>query len=98
MAFEVELMFPGETLPSVDPLAVQWSSEGAFVWAVREGKAARVPVTIRQRNADSVLVAADLAPGERVIVEGVQMLRQGSDVRISAPQAALMRAGAPAPL
>jgi RND family efflux transporter MFP subunit len=98
MAFEVELMFPGETLPSVDPLAVQWSGDGAFVWAIRDGKAARVPVLIRQRNADSVLVAADLAPGERVVVEGVQTLRQGAAVRIAEPQAALMRAGAPEPL
>jgi len=96
MAFEVELLFPGDTLPSVDPLAVQWSGEGAFVWAVRDGKAVRVPVTIRQRNADSVLVEAALAPGESVVVEGVQMLRDGAAVRLAEPQAVLVPAGAPA--
>lgn len=53
------------------------------------GKANRVPVTIRQRNADAVLVEADLAPGDRVVTEGVQSLRPGSDVRIVEPQAAL---------
>ena len=98
MAFEVELLFPGDTLPSVDPLAVQWSGEGAFVWAVRDGKAVRVPVTIRQRNADSVLVEAALAPGENVVVEGVQMLRDGAAVRLAEPQAVLIPASAPEPI
>ncbi|WP_245729480.1 efflux RND transporter periplasmic adaptor subunit [Salinihabitans flavidus] len=83
MAFEVEMSFPGETLVSIAPLALQWSSEGAFVWAVREGKAARVPVEIRQRNADSVLVEADLAPGEAIVTEGVQNLRPGAAVEVA---------------
>jgi RND family efflux transporter MFP subunit len=89
MAFEVALAFPGETLPSVDPLAVQWSGEGAYVWAVRDGKAVRVPVTIRQRNADSVLVEGALEIGEPVVTEGVQNLRPGAEVRVAEPQAAL---------
>ncbi|ARE41810.1 putative Co/Zn/Cd efflux system membrane fusion protein [Rhodovulum sp. P5] len=89
MAFEVALSFPGETLPRVDPLAVQWSSAGAYVWVVRDGKAARVPVTIRQRNADAVLVEAALAPGDKVVTEGVQSLREGAEVSIVEPRAAL---------
>lgn len=89
MAFEVVLAFPGEALPSVDPLAVQWSGEGAYVWAVREGKAARVPVAIRQRNADAVLVEGELEIGEPVVTEGVQNLRPGAEVRMAEPQAAL---------
>jgi len=98
MAFEVTLRFPGETLPSVDPLAVQWSADGAFVWAVRDGKAQRVPVVIRQRNADSVLVEADLQTGEQIVIEGVQSLRPGAEVKIVAPQAGLVPAAAPARL
>ena len=89
MAFEVVLSFPGEALPAVDPLAVQWSGEGAYVWAVREGKAARVPVTIRQRNPDSVLVEGELEIGDPVVTEGVQNLRPGAEVRVAEPQAAL---------
>lgn len=80
MAFEVRLTFPGEPLPAVDPLAVQWSNEGSYVWAVRDGKAVRVPVIIRQRNADSVVVEADLKPGDPVVIEGVQTLRPGAEV------------------
>ena len=80
MAFSVMLTFPGEQTASVDPLAVQWASEGSYVWAVREGKVARVPVVIRQRDADRVLVDGDLAPGDLVVVEGVQTLRPGAEV------------------
>lgn len=83
MAFQVSLSFPGETLLSVDPLALQWSSDGAFVWAVRSDKAERVNVTIRQRNSDQVLVEGDLEPGEPIVTEGVQELRPGSEVVIS---------------
>lgn len=81
MAFSVGMSFPGETLMSIPPLAVQWSSTGPFVWAVREGKAAQVPVVIVQRNADAVLVTSDdLKSGEDVVTEGVQTLRPGSEV------------------
>lgn len=81
-AFGVALNFPGDPLPSVDPLAIQWSGEGAFVWLMREGAAVRVPVAIRQRNSDSVLVEGALEPGDQVIVEGVQTLRPGSPVEV----------------
>ena len=82
MAFSVSMRFPGGAYPAVPPLAVQWSSDGAFVWAVREGKAVRVPVVIRQRNDDSVLVEGDLPEGTLIVVEGVQTLRPGADVEI----------------
>lgn len=85
MAFGIAMEFAGEVLPSVDPLAVQWSRDGSFVWVVRDGKAARVPVTIRQRNANDVLVDADLADGDSVITEGLQDLRPGAEVTVIPP-------------
>ena len=88
MAFSVSLSFPGATLLAADPLAVQWSSEGAFVWVVRDDKAARVPVIIRQRNSDQVLIEGDLKPGELVVIEGVQSLRPGTDVSVKSKAAA----------
>lgn len=81
-AFAVTLSFPGDTLPSVDPLAIQWSGDGAYLWAARDGQAQRIPVTIRQRNADSVLVEGAIAEGDLVIIEGVQTLRQGAEIEI----------------
>ena len=89
MALSVTLAFTGDAHPTVDPLAVQWSSDGAFVWLVREGKVARVPVEIRQRNAAAVLVEGALEPGEKVVSEGVQTLRPGAEVTIEGEKAAL---------
>jgi RND family efflux transporter MFP subunit len=88
MAFRIAMSFPGATHPAVDPLAIQWSSEGAFVWAVREDRVVRVPVRIVQRSSESVLVAADLAPGELVVTEGVQRLRDGAEVSVRAQDGA----------
>jgi RND family efflux transporter MFP subunit len=87
-AFEVTLSFPGEALPAVDPLAIQWSSDGSFVWVVKDGAALRVPVAIRQRNADAVLVEGAIEVGDEVVTEGVQTLRPGAEVEIVAGAAA----------
>lgn len=83
MAVSVSMAFPGEMLPAIDPLAVQWSRDGSYVWVVRDGTAARVPVTIRQRNPDSVLVEGALEPGDLVVTEGLQSLRPGAPVDIA---------------
>lgn len=98
MAFAVSMTFPGETVLSIPPLAVQWSSDGPFVWAVRDGKAAQVPVSIAQRNSDAVLVTSDdLSEGELVVTEGVQTLRDGAEVGIANPEEAAHRARAARP-
>ncbi len=82
MAFSVSLTFVGDPYLAIPPLAVQWSSDGPFVWAVREGKAHQVAVEIAQRNSDSVLVLSDELTAEDVVVtEGVQTLREGGEVR-----------------
>lgn len=84
MSFRVEVRFPGDTYPSVDPLAIQWGTDGSFVWVVRNGKAQRTPVAIVQRNTESVLVAASgIAPGDTVVTEGVHAVRDGADVLIA---------------
>ncbi len=91
MSFKVEVRFPGDAFPSVDPLAIQWGTDGAFVWVVRDGKAKRVPVSVVQRNTESVLVAAQgIAPDDVVVTEGVHAVRDGADVLLanSAPVAA----------
>lgn len=94
-AFSVALDFPGEVLPAVDPLAIQWSGDGSFVWAVRDGKAVQVPVAIRQRNSDSVVVEGALGAGDLVVIEGVQGLRPGAGLEILSG-AALGAGAAPA--
>ena len=84
MAFAIRIALPGESAPAVDPLSVQWSREGAFVWVVREGRATRLPIRILQRSDNEVLVQAEFAPEDMVIVEGVQSVRVGAPVSVEA--------------
>lgn len=82
MSFEVALGLPGAgPRPAVPELALQWGRDGAHVWAVRDGVARQVPVRVLQRVGAEVWVDAPLADGERVVVEGVQRLREGRPVR-----------------
>lgn len=83
MSFQVAMQFAGETYPAVSPLAVLWGTDGAFVWMVKDGKVERMPVRIIQRNTETVLVDAPIASGDMVVTEGVQSVRQGSEVRIA---------------
>lgn len=84
MSFQVSMQFPGDTYPAVSPLAVLWGSDGAFVWTVVDGRIKRVPVRVIQRNTELVLIDAPIAIGELVVTEGVQSVREGSEVRIAA--------------
>lgn len=84
MAIGIELTFTGDAHPAVDPLAIQWSADGAFVWAIRDGKALQLGIRILQRSADVVLIDAALEPGDLVVTEGVQVLRPGAAVAIAA--------------
>ncbi|GHE04612.1 hemolysin D [Defluviimonas sp. 20V17] len=88
MAFAIRIALPGDPVPSVPPLAVQWADAGPYVWIVRQGRAQRIGLRILQRNAQEVLVQGDLAPGEPVVTEGVQMLRPGAEVAPEAPDRA----------
>lgn len=80
MAFRVNMEFPGDQFPSVNPLAVQWSNDGAYVWVVRDELVLRVPVQVMQRNSESVLVSGLLEVGDRVVIEGVHAVREGQSL------------------
>jgi len=84
MTFSVEVRIPGEKLPVVPGLAIQWDRNGAFVWALTaDNVARRVGVTIRRRENDTVAVEADLKDGDRVVIEGMQNLREGAPVTLA---------------
>ncbi|TWF54335.1 efflux RND transporter periplasmic adaptor subunit [Neorhizobium alkalisoli] len=83
MSFGVTMRFPGETYPSVDPLAVQWDSQGSFVWQIVDMKSVKTRVRVVQRNPDAILVSAELKQGDRVAIEGLQRVREGGAVRIT---------------
>ena len=83
MSFQVGDAVCRRDLSGRQPAGVLWGADGAFVWTVEDGKVKRVPVRIIQRNTETVLVDAPIASGEMVVTEGVQSVRQGSEVRIA---------------
>ncbi|OLY43792.1 efflux RND transporter periplasmic adaptor subunit [Bartonella apis] len=102
MSFSVSLAFPGDPYPAVDPLAIQWNAEGAYVWRVKNGPmksgiVEHVRVGIVQRNADSVLVTGALHQGDLVVTKGVQNLQDKSAVDIM-PDEGVKEAGKSASL
>lgn len=83
MSFSLTLAFEGETLLAVDPLAVQWERSGPIVWKIMGDTVAKTPVLIVERTIDRVLVTSDgLNEGDRIVVEGLQSLRDGGKVAI----------------
>ncbi|MEN4923092.1 efflux RND transporter periplasmic adaptor subunit [Achromobacter spanius] len=68
------------TIPSA---AVQYGSEGAFVFVIdKDARAVRRVLELGPANAGRIVVLAGLAQDERVVVEGVDRLHDGRDVQI----------------
>lgn len=82
MSFQITMSFPGETFASVDPLSIQWSADGAYVWKYVEGKVRQAFVQIVERNSGGVLVTGDVAVGDQVVTQGVLQLQSGAEVRL----------------
>ncbi|MCB1487639.1 MAG: efflux RND transporter periplasmic adaptor subunit [Bauldia sp.] len=80
MALSISFSIPGVKRPSVPSLAIQWDRAGSFVWALDGDKVKRMAVQIVSRRSGAVSVAADLAEGDEVVVEGVLRLRNGAKV------------------
>ena len=83
MSFRVTMRFPGDEYAAVNPLAIQWGSDGAYVWLVNNGVGHRLPVQIIQRNTDTVLIEADVEPGALVVTEGIHAVREGQPVQLA---------------
>jgi RND family efflux transporter MFP subunit len=83
MSFQISMRFEGDTYPSVSPLAIQWGTDGAFIWAIADGRAKRMSVRIVQRNTENVLIEAPLTVGDVVVTEGVQNVREGSEILVA---------------
>jgi len=86
MGFRVELELIGDEYVQVPELALQWGGSGAYVWTVgADDRAHRTPVTLIQRGDGNVLLDGDIAPGERVVLEGVQNMSEGRAVEVVDP-------------
>ncbi|NCP13639.1 MAG: efflux RND transporter periplasmic adaptor subunit [Sphingomonadales bacterium] len=82
MSFSVRFTDSGQVRPAVPEAAVMWTGEGSSVFAVRNGKAVRVPVTITSRRDGTVLLDGAIAANTPIIIEGVQKVRPGQSVRL----------------
>lgn len=88
MAFTVALQFAGQAFVTVDPLAVQWDSDGAFVWRHADTTVEKLPVRIVQRNTETVLVAGEIKAGDSIVTEGLDGLKPGAEVQVFGADAA----------
>jgi len=82
MALAIDLSFPGQNHPSVPSLAVQWDRDGSYVWKLDGNTVHRVNVHIVDRRSGIVIVVGELQPGDSVISEGAQRLREGARVDV----------------
>ncbi|CUI34759.1 efflux RND transporter periplasmic adaptor subunit [Achromobacter xylosoxidans] len=72
-----------EDVLSIPTAAVQYGADGAFVFVIGDDqRATRRELTLGRANAGRVEVRSGLAVAERVVVEGVDRLRDGRDVLI----------------
>jgi len=63
------------------PAAAVFTVDGQdSVWAVRDGKAARVPVTIGVSGQDLVQIVSGINVGDRVVVRGTDRVRAGAEL------------------
>ncbi|WP_319244248.1 MdtA/MuxA family multidrug efflux RND transporter periplasmic adaptor subunit [uncultured Propionivibrio sp.] len=80
----------GATLVPV--AAVQRGTPGTFVYVIdpAEKKVAVRPVTLGAGNANVVAIEKGIAPGEQVVVDGADKLRQDAKVEIMTPESRQM--------
>jgi len=75
----------------VPSAAIQRNTQGTLVWVVRDdGTATLRPVTTGPTEGLDTAIASGVKPGERVITDGVDRIREGAKVEVVEP-------GAPAP-
>ncbi|MBU2977379.1 efflux RND transporter periplasmic adaptor subunit [Alteromonas sp. C1M14] len=80
MSFRVKLAINGNEFAAVPEASLLWGATGAYVWIAENNKAKRVDVNVHQRLRGVILVSGDLAPGDMLIAEGIQRLREGQQI------------------
>lgn len=80
----------------VPSAAILKGAQGSFVYVVDEAekKAAMRPVVLGPATADTVAIESGLAVGEKIVVEGVDRLRDGAPVELSSPESRQRGSGA----
>lgn len=61
--------------------AVVTSTERKYVIVVRDGKTVKVNVTTGNANGDKIEIVGDVAPGEQVIADADDEIKEGATVK-----------------
>ncbi len=78
MSFTVAVESAQGRYARIPEVALRWGAEGAYVWRDEGGRAQRVDAQVIQREEGWVLVDAPLRGTDKIIVEGVQRVREGA--------------------
>lgn len=79
----VDVLRASVLIPSA---AVQRGSQGIFVYVVRADRTAEIrPVTVAEVQGGEAAIAKGLKPGELVIVDGAERLREGAKMELKSP-------------
>jgi multidrug efflux system membrane fusion protein len=62
--------------------AVQYGSKGTFVYVIEEGKAQMRPIKLGALDGDRIAVLEGLKEGDDVVLEGIDRLWPGKDVKV----------------
>jgi membrane fusion protein (multidrug efflux system) len=82
MFMHVEVVLEERPAVLIPEEAVVAEGDSTFVFTVQDARAQRRPVRLGQRQAGTVEVLEGLEPGEPVVREGMQRLRDGTAVRL----------------
>lgn len=79
-SFRIKIIERSKVYPIIPEAALMWGSSGPFIWLSEQNKAKKVHVKVVQRQRGHILVNANIARDDTLIVEGVQRLRDGQAV------------------
>jgi membrane fusion protein, multidrug efflux system len=83
----VRMVVDTKTGATIIPMAaIQRGARGTVVYVVKDDKTISMrPVTLGPVENDMVAIDGSVAPGELVVVDGIDRLREGAKVEVSAP-------------
>lgn len=97
MAISVAVQFLAAEQLAVPSLSVQWDRRGSYVWKVVDAVAHRANVAVVKRESGIVIVRGEVTAGDKIVVEGIQRLRDGAKVNEVDESPAIADEGAPRP-
>lgn len=80
MTFAIRMTEETAPLPVVPATAITWDRTGAGIWVAEDGRASRLPVTIRHRDGEEVWIETDALVGAQIVTAGASKLRDGAQV------------------